>query len=258
MNIETFFENEHVLVVNKPSGLVVHSDGKTDEPTLVDWILERYPEIEGIGEDMVVKDRAGDDLVIARPGIVHRLDRDTSGVLVIAKTQESFEYLKRQFKSREVEKTYRALVYGWPKESGIIDAPIGRSNKDFRMKQAGNHARGKLRDAETHYCVLEYLEDPNKKDKQGKQERYALVECKPKTGRTHQIRVHLKFINHPIVADPLYRGKRKEMLGLERTALHAHSIKFVVLSGEEVFVETPIALDIKNAVDSLSISKTKL
>jgi 23S rRNA pseudouridine1911/1915/1917 synthase len=257
MNIEILFENEHLLVINKPSGLVVHSDGKTHEPTVVDWVLENYPNIDGVGENMLVKNRDGQEIEINRPGIVHRLDRDTSGCLVIAKTQTSFEHLKQQFKDRLVKKTYHALVYGWPKESGDIDAPIGRSNKDFRMKQAGSHARGQLRDAYTEYQVLEYYEDPRKKDKQGKYERYALVECRPKTGRTHQIRVHLKHINHPIVADSLYRGKRKELLGLERTALHAHAIELSDMDDQIISVSSELPIDIKEAISNLSVCEKK-
>ena len=253
MNIEILFENKNVLVINKPTGLVVHSDGKTDEPNVVDWVLENYPEIDGVGENMIVKNREKIEIELNRPGIVHRIDRDTSGILIIAKTQESFLDLKQKFKDREIKKTYHALVYGSPKNQiGIIDAPIGRSNKDFRMKQAGNHARGTLRDAETHYRVLENFEDQGKKNNQGSFEKYSLIECSPKTGRTHQIRVHMKFINHPIVADSLYRGKRKEVLGLKRTALHAHSIKFIDVDGNNIFVESEIASDI---VDSINLLK---
>ena len=252
MNIEILFENKNLLIINKPSGLVVHGDGKTLEPSLVDWILEKYPDINGVGENMFVRNREGGDLELNRPGIVHRIDRDTSGCLVIGKNQESFEFLKQQFKDRRVKKTYQALVYGWPKnESGIIDAPIGRSNKDFRMKQAGPHARGHLREAETEYKVLEYFEDQRKKNKQGQFEKYALVECSPKTGRTHQIRVHLKFLNHPIVADSLYRGKRKECLGLERTALHAQSIRVEDCDGQEIFVQSEVSFDITNSINLL-------
>jgi 23S rRNA pseudouridine1911/1915/1917 synthase len=201
MNIEVLFENNHLLVINKPSGLVVHSDGKTDEPTVVDWILEHYPDIQGVGEDMNIG-----DLIISRPGIVHRIDRDTSGCLVIAKTQESFEHIKQQFKDRKVQKTYQALVYGnIKKDSGEITEPIGKSKKDFRMKMAGRGARGTLRDALTEFAVLKRLEDATSVDKQGQTLKYTLVELKPKTGRTHQLRVHLKYINHPIVSDSLYR-----------------------------------------------------
>ncbi len=252
MSIQILFENKHLLIINKPAGLVVHGDGKTDEPTVVDWILEHYPEIEGVGENMFVKGKDGKDIELNRPGIVHRIDRDTSGCLVVAKTQESFLHLKQQFKDRLISKTYHALVYGKPKnESGSIDAPIGRSNKDFRMKQAGEHARGKLREAQTTYETLQVFEDRHKKNKQGLFEKYALLACSPKTGRTHQIRVHLKFINHPIVADSLYRGKRKECLGLTRTALHAYSITFHDLSGNNIAVSCDLPSDMLGALDTL-------
>ncbi len=251
MKPKLLFENKNILVINKPSGLVVHSDGKTDEPNVVDWILEHYPDIQGVGENMFIKGKDGETIELNRPGIVHRIDRDTSGVLVVARTQESFFDLKQKFKDRKIQKTYQALVYGWPKEEGIIDAPIGRSKKDFRMKQAGPYARGQLREAETHYHVLQYFEDERKKNKQGQYERYALAEASPKTGRTHQIRVHLKYINHPIVADSLYRGKRKETLGLDRTALHAYSIQFTDVDGEKIFVQSELTEDIQEAMEKL-------
>ena len=242
MNIETLFENQNLIIINKPSGLVVHSDGKTKEPTVVDWVLEHYPEIQGVGEQMVVEGHSGNDVVIARPGIVHRIDRDTSGCLVIAKTQESFEHLKQQFKDRKIKKTYQALVHGLVKnDTGIIDVPIGKSRKNFRMKMAGQGARGQLRDAVTRYKVLGRYEDKESLDKQKQTLKYSLLELSPQTGRTHQIRVHLKYINHPIVSDPLYSGKRKPALGLERTALHAQGISFEDKDWEliKVTCETP-------------------
>ena len=249
MSIKILFENKNIIIIKKPTGLVVHSDGKTHEPTVVDWILEHYPEINGVGENMIITDKDDNESEINRPGIVHRIDRDTSGILVIAKTQESFLDLKEKFKNREIVKKYQALVYGWPKnETGIIDAAIGRSNKDFRMKQAGPGARGQLRDAQTEYRVLDYYEDQRKKNKQKQFEKYALLECSPKTGRTHQIRVHLKFINHPIVADSLYRGKRKECLGLDRTALHAYSIEFTDIDGNNIFVKSEMDADITETI----------
>lgn len=251
MTIEILFENENLIIINKPSGLVVHSDGKTDEPTVVDWILQQYPQINGVGENMLVKNNDGVEVVLNRPGIVHRIDRDTSGCLVIAKTQTSFEHLKQQFKDRLVKKTYHAIVYGHPKDSGIIDAPIGRSSRDFRMKQAGPHARGHVRNACTEYRVLTYFQDMRKKDPQGQYEKYALVACYPKTGRTHQIRVHLKYIHHPIVADSLYRGKRKQVLGLSRTALHAYGIEFFDRDNALISVSVEVPHDISESLQLL-------
>lgn len=259
MNIPILFENDDILIINKPEGLVVHPDGKNNEPSVVDWILEHYPSIIGVGENMILHHK-DTEIEINRPGIVHRIDRDTSGILVIAKTQDSFEFLKQQFKDRSIHKTYTALVYEHVKsDEGIINEPIGRDSKDFRKKIAGKTARGMLRDAETHYRVIErYSDTTSKKDKQGNYPKYTLLECMPVTGRTHQIRVHLKWLNHPIVADSLYKGKRKELLGMERTALHAARIEFISHGGIQVKVEAPLPDDMQQALNSLSIAEAKL
>ncbi len=258
MNIEILFENKELLVINKPSGLVVHSDGKTNEPNLVDWVLEHYPEINGVGENMHIKHK-DQEIELNRPGIVHRIDRDTSGCLIIAKTQESFEYLKGLFKNREIQKTYQALIYGHMKnDSGIIDAPIGRHNQDFRMKMAGEYARGELRPAQTEYRVCGRYVDAKNLDKQKQAEKYSLVECFPKTGRTHQIRVHLRYLNHPIVADSLYKGKRNKDLGLTRAALHAQRISFHDGEGGLVDVQCEMPSDIQSALEALSVFESKL
>ena len=259
MNIPILFENDDLLIINKPAGLVVHPDWKNTEPSVVDWILEHYPNINGVGENMTLHHK-DTEIQINRPGIVHRIDRDTSGILVIAKTQDSFEFLKQQFKDRSIHKTYTALVYEHIKsDEGDINEPIGRDSKDFRKKIAGKTARGMLRDAETHYRVIErYVDTSSKKDKQGNHPKYTLVECMPVTGRTHQIRVHLKWLNHPIVADVLYKGKRKEMLGMDRTALHATRIECISREGTKVQVEAPLPHDMQNALDSLSIAEARL
>lgn len=252
MRIPVLFENNNYLIINKPSGLVVHADGKTFERTVVDWIEEEYPEIFGVGENMVVHGREGKEVEIKRPGIVHRIDRDTSGCLVIAKNQGSFDYLKTLFKERKVQKEYKALVYGSIKrDNGIIDAPIGKSRKDFRMKMAGAHARGELREAITNYVVQERYEDLNQVDKQKQTLKYTLVLLTPKTGRTHQIRVHLKYLNYPIVSDPLYAGKRKKALGIERTALHAYRISFQEKDGTVIDVHCDVPDDISQALNTL-------
>jgi len=258
MSIPILFENDQVLVINKPAGLVVHSDGKTNEPTLVDWILKNYPQIEGVGEDMLIEYK-GQKIRIKRPGIVHRIDRDTSGCLVIAKTQDSFNHLKQQFKDRKVKKTYLAIVYGNIKEEkGTIDQPIARHPKDFRQWVAGNRGRGTAREAVTDYRVLGRYTHPTNRDKQGQPEYFTLVECSPQTGRTHQIRVHLKYLNHPIVADPIYRGKRKETLDLDRTALHAAAITFIDLAGNQISVQAEIPEDLNRAIGSLSALESDL
>ena len=252
--MDILFENQDYLIINKPSGLVVHSDGKTEEPSVVDWLLENYPDIDGIGENMLVTDRDGKEVEVKRPGIVHRIDRDTSGCLAIAKNQGSFEYLKTQFKDRLVTKKYQAIVYGsMKKDLDVIDAPIGKSRKDFRMKSAGSHARGMLRDATTEYSIIERYENLKKKDNQNQTIKYTLVELCPKTGRTHQIRVHLKYINYPIVSDPLYAGKRKAELGISRTALHAYSISFVDQEGNTIGATCEMPEDMAEGLSKLSL-----
>lgn len=135
-----FYEDEDIAAINKPSGLMVHGDGKSDEPTVADWVVRKFPGILGVGEPMEV----GEEEFIDRPGIVHRLDKDTSGVMLIAKTKRGFEVLKGQFQNREIKKIYHAFVYGTPKHSrGMIDKPIGRSQHDARLWSAERGARGK-------------------------------------------------------------------------------------------------------------------
>jgi len=224
-------EDNHYIVINKPSGLIVHGDGRTEEPTLVDWLLEHCPDIKDIGESW--ENEAG--TVILRPGIVHRLDRDTSGVMVIAKTDQMFEQLKKQFKEHKIKKEYRAYVYGSIKnDTGTIDAPIGKSRSNFRMWSASRGARGQLRDAITDYKVLERFTNI-----QGNE--FSYVQFMPQTGRTHQIRVHAKFLNHPLVADALYAGKniKNGTLGFDNQALHARAISFVDTTGACVAYTAP-------------------
>lgn len=231
--LDSVYEDDRVLVINKPAGLVVHSDGRTNEITLADILLEAYPDTKNVGEPWT----APDGTVIYRPGIVHRLDRDTSGVLVIAKTQESYEYLKKQFQNRDIKKVYNAFVYGNIKEdSGVIDKPIGKSKKDFRQWSAQPGARGLQREAVTEFTVL----------KRGKDVVY--LELRPKTGRTHQLRVHLKAIHHPIVCDALYAPHRSCLLGFERLALHARSITFSPNEGEERTIEAPLPGDFERGL----------
>lgn len=231
--INSIYENDELLVLSKPSGLVVHSDGRTEEPTLVDWLLKQYPAIKNVGEPW----KRDDGTTILRPGIVHRLDRQTSGVLVVAKTQDTFLHLKEQFQERKVVKEYRMFVYGVLKEqSGTIERPIGKSSKDFRLWSAQPGARGALRDARTDYTVLEQGEET------------AYVRVFPKTGRTHQIRVHFKAVHHPVVCDKRYAPKHECILGFKRLALHAFSLSFSTPTGKRLKVEAALPEDFRNAL----------
>ena len=207
------YEDDEILVINKPSGLVVHGDGRTEERSVADWLVEQYPNMRGVGEPW--ENQKGE--TIERPGIVHRLDRETSGIMVVAKTQKSFEILKEQFKERDIKKAYRAFAYdSFKEEDGDIERTIGKSKSDFRMWSAQPGSRGVQREAHTAWEVLGRTEKNNKK--------YTYLELTPTTGRTHQLRVHLKAIHHPIVCDKLYAPKRGCALGFKRLALHARTI----------------------------------
>ena len=246
MTPQIILEKKEYLVISKPSGLIVHGDGKTNELTLADWILENYPEIENVGEPFVIEKKGEEDVIIPRPGIVHRLDRETSGVMIIARTQEFFDHIKEKFQNREVEKTYHAFVYGHVKNGeGVIDASIGKSKKDFRLWSAQRGAGGKLRDALTEYKILKRFESDG--------EPISLVELSPKTGRTHQLRVHMKYLNHPILCDKLYAPKRPCLLDFNRVALHAHKIVFKDLEGEIVEVDAPYPEDFEKVIEKLEI-----
>ena len=218
--VKVLYEDSNILAIDKPSGISVHDDGRSQEKTITDWVLENYPKMKNVGEA-----QGG----IARPGIVHRLDRETSGVMLLAKNKKAFEFLKSQFVNREIKKIYHAIVSGSVRlDRGVINKPIGRSPKDFRRWLAGRGARGELREAITEYKVLKRLKN------------FTYLEVRPKTGRTHQIRVHMKYINHPIVCDSLYNPEGVCPKGITRMALHAKSIEFKNLSGKIVKVESKL------------------
>ncbi len=180
--LDIVYEDEDLLVVNKPPGLVVHPAAGHRDGTLVNALLYHRPQVGGVGS-------------AERPGIVHRLDKDTSGLLLVAKTAEAHAALSAQFEGRTVDKRYLALVHGVPKrEAGTIDAAVGRHASD--RKRMGVRTR-KGREALTAYRTLERLGN------------YALVALTPKTGRTHQLRVHLAHLGHPVLGDPVYGGRRE-------------------------------------------------
>jgi 23S rRNA pseudouridine1911/1915/1917 synthase len=238
--IKILYEDEEVLCIDKPAGLIVHPDGKRDEVSVASWVLRNFPQMKEVGEPLIIND-PNSKIPIIRPGIVHRIDKDTSGVLILAKNQISFEFLKKQFQDREIEKTYHAFVYGnFEERDGIIDRPIARSRSDFRQWSAQRGARGEARDAITHYKVL-----VSKKE-------VSFLELSPKTGRTHQIRVHLKAINHPVVCDKLYASKGLPLLGFKRLALHAHKLIFKSVSGKSIEVTSPYPADFEVAKGLIS------
>lgn len=237
---EIIYEDNDVVAINKPAGLIVHSDGRNIEPSVVDWVHDTYPDIGEVGEPWT----SPQGEVIPRTGIVHRLDRTTSGVMIIAKHQDAFLYLKKQFQDRTVEKNYDALVYGYPKEDrGTIEAEIGRTKKKPRKWSAMRGKTGNLRAAITDWEVTgRYVDDD---------EKIAHLSVSPQTGRTHQIRVHLKYIHHPIVCDHIYAEKRPCLLGLERPALHARTLTIGIPNGEQKTFTAPLPEDFADALKQL-------
>ena len=205
MDTKIIFEDKNILLLNKPSGAVMNRANTTKKPTIQDW-LEKYLRLkdEGIG---------------GRAGIVHRLDKGTSGIIIVAKTTKAFENIQRQFKERKVEKSYQCLVHGKIEiKKGQIKAPVGRlpwNRERFGVLPGG-------RSAETNYEVISYYK--NDKDI------FSLVNVFPRTGRTHQIRIHMKYLGYPLVADEFYAGRktsREDKTWCPRLFLHAKSISFV-------------------------------
>src|SRR3989338_4695128 len=220
------YEDGDLVAVGKPAGLVVHTDGRTSEPTLSDWVLQKLPELKDVG-GMHTLDSGR---YAPRAGILHRLDRETSGGILIAKNDETFYFLQRQFLDHSIEKIYSAFVEGvFDEKEGVIDLPIGRSRSDFRQWTTGNDTRGTLRKATTAYRVL--------KEGGG----FSFLELKPRTGRTHQLRVHLKAVGHPIVCDKRYGSVC--VLGFDRLALHARAICFLAPGGGGLSIEAPFPED---------------
>lgn len=236
MELPILYEDAEVVAVNKPAGLITHSDGRTVEETAEDWFYKKYPETKVSStepEDAETSER--------KVGYVHRLDRDTSGVLVFAKNPVAYDFLRKAFHDREVKKTYLAFTYGAPKEKkGVIDFDIGRSRQDFRLRSAQPKAKGRLREALTRYEVI------------GEAGEYALFKMSPETGRTHQIRVHLKAIHHPIICDPLYAPNREPALGINRLGLHAYQIDLPLPAGGRTTITAPIPADLAPAMAHFS------
>ena len=226
MNLKILYEDNDALVIDKPAGIVVFPEGETKGNTVIDALLEKYPDLKSVGE-------------APRYGIVHRLDKDTSGLLLVAKTTKVLIFLQKQFKNREVEKKYTALVCGTAKDDyGEIKTLIGRSPQDPRKQKAYSleelNKIGK-REAITEYKVLERFE------------KYTLLEVQIKTGRKHQIRCHLAYIHHPIAGDKTYGFKDSPMPeGLTRQFLHASYLKIQLSNGQtkEFRSELPEELEI--------------
>lgn len=230
-------ESDDFLVLNKPAGLSMHPVRKGQKNTLTEWLSTRYPQIIGVGE------------VAERPGMMHRLDKDTSGIVLIAKNQKAFMALKRLFQERKIQKEYLALVYGTLESpSGIINKPLGRVKGSIRrgVPEGKREFGGELREAETEYVL--HTRYPQ----------YDLLSVKPKTGRTHQIRVHLASLGHPIVGDKLYRFKehRRDPLLPPFQLLHAENLRFS-LFGKKYRFEAPLPDYFQDTLSILALQKAE-
>lgn len=224
VNFDIKFESEDFIVIEKSAGLVVHPSGFENEKTLASGLLSKFPEIKNVGEDRI------------RPGIVHRLDKETSGLMVIALNQRSFEFFKDSFKNKKIEKKYLALVWGKLKnKKGKISGYIGRSKSNGQRQSFSDDCEKVINAKESlsYYEVIEKFEDKS------------LVEIVPKTGRMHQIRVHMHSIGHPIVGDKKYQTKliRDKNKYFERHLLHAFSLKFRGLDGKKYQFESDLPKD---------------
>ncbi|MGI8937130.1 MAG: RluA family pseudouridine synthase [Iamia sp.] len=221
--------DEAFVVVDKPAGLVVHPGAGHRRDTLVAGLVARFPEMAGVGE-------------AERPGLVHRLDRDTSGLLVVARTAQAYDRLVAQLSARTVSRRYRALVAGHPEATqGLVDAPIGRSPRQPTLMTV--RADGK--EARTRYEVQETFDRPGP---------VTLVECRLETGRTHQIRVHMRAIGHPVVGDVRYGGGRTAV-ECPRPFLHAEHLAFDhPVTGEPVACEAPLPADLSAVLEDLRLA----
>jgi 23S rRNA pseudouridine1911/1915/1917 synthase len=230
VEVPIVYVDDDVIVIDKPSGLVVHPGAGNATGTMVQGLLARFPEIADVGDP-------------DRPGVVHRLDKDTSGLMLVARTQAAYEALVAMLAAHEVERRYLTLVWGIPEaRSGMVDAPIGRSIREpTRMVVS---AQGK--EARTRYDVVRTFDEPA---------RCSLVQCRLETGRTHQIRVHMAAIGHPVVGDDRYRGVRPA-IPTPRMVLHsaALSLDHPTRPGETLSFESPLPADLAAVIDGLSES----
>lgn len=223
IKIDILYEDEHIIVLNKPRGMVVHPGVGNVDNTLVNALINHCGEgILSVGEEK-------------RPGIVHRLDKDTSGVMVAVKTELAYENVKLQISTHEAKRTYIALVHGQMEgPDGKIDLPLGRSLKD-RMKWDVQPKTGKK--AVTHFHVLEFMK------------KFSLLECRLETGRTHQIRVHMAYIGHPVINDPLY-GRKRDNFPIQGQALHSRTLELKhPVSGKVMKFEAPIPAEMNKCIE---------
>jgi 23S rRNA pseudouridine1911/1915/1917 synthase len=251
--LNVVFEDQYLVVIDKPAGLVVTPSETQKEPTLAEIASEQF------------------NITVERGGVVHRLDKDTSGLIILAKSEEMFHTLQQQFKDRTVKKEYLALVHGTVREGGVVDLPIARNPGDrekFTVFDSDENAREAITkyrpeqyfemSEETFGVIFENIQKQElRKLKSSRYSEFTLVRCFPLTGRTHQIRVHLKYANFPIVGDTKYGGRktaRLDFLWVPRQFLHAAKLQFVhPVSGDQIILESPLPEDLREVLSNLKI-----
>ena len=230
------YEDKDFFVINKPAGLITHQKNLDDkQPSVVDWVIENYPELKDIGEPFIASGKE-----TARAGIVHRLDKDTSGLMIISKNNETFFYFKNLFQTRKIKKHYLALVHGQPKNAmGTIASPLGRIGMKRTTKIIGRKLIDQ-KEAETEYKVVKKYGD------------FSLLELTPKTGRTHQLRVHFNSIGHPITGDQVYGFKKlSPPPELSRLFLHAYKLEFITPDGKSIALEADLPEELQKVINML-------
>lgn len=238
--IETLYENESLLVLDKPAGISVHPGAGFRGDSITQMLLFRYPELKDVGQP-------------DRPGIVHRLDKDTSGCLVVAKTKEMYTYLLACFAERRIEKEYLVLVYGQVDQRMVLDQSLGKSKKDFRKMTTQDPKIAKS--ALTEVVPLEHFSITHKKVGGLEFDETSLILVKLHTGRTHQIRVHLSSIGCPVVSDALYGGADSAFMGLKRQFLHARSLRIPMPDKSTLKVESRLPHDLQTVLVKLRSKK---
>lgn len=230
--VKVIFENNDFLVVNKPSGISVHPSTSEPKGTLVNWLLARYPNIKSVGDEPA----SGN----IRPGIVHRLDKETSGVMVVAKNQKTFLWLKSQFQNHKVIKKYLVLVNGSPaRDSGLVDLNIVRSKSD-PTKNTVTKSKQEGRTALTYWKVLRRFPD------------HTLLEATPQTGRMHQIRVHMKALGLPVAGDKKYGSKKRgSPKHIGRMFLHAEYLSFKAPNSEKFSFHCPLPPELETILRNI-------
>jgi len=233
-SLQILYQDKNILAINKPAGLVVYNSKGEERKSLMNLLIKKFPNLKNVGQK-------------PRYGLIHRLDKDTSGIILIAKNNKALEFFQKQFKEREITKKYLALVYGRIKDNaGDIKTLIGRAKKNREKQQvylpsSPEGTRRGLREAETHWKIKK------------KFKKYTLLEITPKTGRKHQIRVHLAYIKHPVVGDKIYSFKNQlKTTNLSRQFLHCYYLKAKSFNNKTLKIKAGLPIELENIIKKLN------